>query len=289
MTDPRAMWFAYGNPTKNTGRFRDCFEKDAHRWVTRKIDSRTCKMTNKAELEEWLKTYGEDSDFFRVRVRGEFPRLGIQQFIGNDVVMAAMEREMPLEAYFALPIVLSVDVARYGDDKTVVNIRQGRKLITQYKWRELNTMEVAERTATLIREYHPQATFVDGVGVGAGVVDRLRQLNYEIIEVNAGNKADDYETFYNKRAEMWSRMRDWLKDADIPADLDLRESLIGLEFGFDDKERIRLERKADMKKRGLESPDEGDALAMSFAEVLGDVTQQYFEPDDSFEPEEYNI
>lgn len=290
MTDPRAMWFAFGNPTKNTGRFKDCFDRDRHRWTLTQVDSRSCKMTNKKELAEWEATYGEDSDFFRVRVRGQFPRLGVQQFISTEDVSQAMQRELELEAYFALPIVIGVDVARYGDDKTVISIRQGRKLLEQYKWRELNTMEVAERTATLIREFKPQACFVDGVGVGAGVVDRLRQLNYEVIEVNGGNRADDYETFYNKRAEMWSRMRDWLRDgASIPSDIDLRESLIGLEFGFDDKERIRLERKADMKKRGLESPDEGDSLAMTFAEILGDVTQQYFEPDDSFEPEEYDI
>ena len=291
MTDPRAMWFVYGNPTKNTGRFKDTFERDQHRWVTRKIDSRSCKMTNKEELEEWRKTFGEDSDFFRVRVRGEFPRLGVLQFIPTDTVDAAMKRELELEAYFALPIVLGVDVARYGDGKTVVAVRQGRKVLQLFKWRELNTMEVAERVATLIRDFKPQATFVDAVGIGAGVVDRLRMLNYEIIEVSAGTKADDWETYYNKRAEMWGRMRDWIRhDADLPAgDIDLRLSLIGLEFSFDDKERIRLERKQDMKKRGLDSPDEGDAIAHTFAEILGDVTSNYFEPEDQFEPEEYQI
>jgi len=290
MTDPRAMWFVYGNPTKNTGRFKDTFERDRHRWVTRKIDSRKCKMTNKEELEEWRKTFGEDSDFFRVRVRGEFPRLGVLQFIPTDTVDAAMTREIELEAYFALPILLGVDVARYGDDKTVVAVRQGRKILQLFKWRELNTMEVAERVATLIREFKPQATFVDSVGIGAGVVDRLRMLNYEIIEVSAGTKADDYETYYNKRAEMWGRMRDWIRhEADIPNDIELRSSLIGLEFSFDERERIRLERKQDMKKRGLDSPDEGDAIAHTFAEIMGDVTSNYFEPDDAFEPEEYQI
>jgi len=290
MTDPRAMWFVYGNPTRNTGRFKDCFERDKMRWTTRHIDSRTCQMTNKKELQEWLDTYGEDSDFFRVRVRGQFPKLAVTQFIATDIVDAGMRFEIELEAYFAMPIVLGVDVARYGDDKTVVSIRQGRKLLTQLKWRELNTMEVAERVATLMREFKPQATFVDAVGIGAGVVDRLRQLNYEVIEVNAGSKAMDNETYYNKRAEMWGRMREWIRDgADIPQDQDLRDALTGIEFSFDDKERIRLERKQDMKKRGQESPDEGDSLAHTFAEILGDFSINYFEPDDQFEPEEYEI
>ena len=111
-------------------------------------------------------------------------------------------------------------------------------------------------------------------------------LNYEIIEVNAGVKADDEDTYFNKRAEMWDRMRQWLRDgADLPNDAELRASLIGIEYSFDGKELMRMERKQDMKKRGLDSPDEGDSLAMTFAESIGDYTNNWFEPEDSFDPE----
>lgn len=287
MTTPRAMWFVYGNPTKNTGRFRECFHSDKHRWFTRQIDSRQAKMTNKKEISEWVNTYGEDSDFIRVRVRGVFPRVGDMQFISSDLVDRAMEWECPYEAYFQLPILIGVDVARYGDDKTVITVRQGRKILEIRKFRELNTMQVATVVADAIREFRPAATFVDGIGVGAGVVDRLRMLNYEIIEVNAGVKPDDEETYFNKRAEMWDRTRIWLRDgADIPDDAELRSSLIGIEYSFNDKELMRMERKADMKKRGLDSPDEGDSIAMTFAEATGDFTHNWFEPDDAFEPDE---
>jgi len=287
MTTPRAMWFVYGNPTKNTGRFRECFHSDKHRWFTRQIDSRQAKMTNKKEISEWVNTYGEDSDFIRVRVRGVFPRVGDMQFISSDLVDRAMEWECPYEAYFQLPILIGVDVARYGDDKTVITVRQGRKILEIRKFRELNTMQVATVVADAIREFRPAATFVDGIGVGAGVVDRLRMLNYEIIEVNAGVKPDDEETYFNKRAEMWDRTRIWLRDgADIPDDAELRSSLIGIEYSFNDKELMRMERKADMKKRGLDSPDEGDSIAMTFAEATGDYTNNWFEPDDAFEPDE---
>ena len=289
MTTPRAIWVCYGNPTRNTGRFRECFYSDAARWHTENIDSRTCRMTNKPELQNWVDTYGEDSDFVRVRIRGVFPRAGSMQFISSETVDMAMMREIPFEAYYHLPIVVSVDVARYGDDKSIINVRQGRKLLEQIKFRELNTMEVARETAGVIQKVRPAATFVDEVGVGAGVVDRLRQLGYEVIGVNAGNSPDDDETYYNKRVEMWGRMRDWLKDADIPNDKDLRAALIGVEYGFTDSrsgEKLRLERKADMKKRGLDSPDEGDALAYSFAERLAPtMMSNSFEPDDNFEPE----
>jgi len=289
MTTPRAMWFVYGNPTRNVGRFRECFDNDAKRWVTRQIDSRTCKMTNKKELDEWIETYGIDSDFCRVRIRGVFPRTGSMQFIDSDTVDRCMLWEAPYEAYYLMPKVIGVDVARYGDDKTVIIVRQGRKILEMMKFRELDTMQVAAQVVFKIREHQPTVTFVDGVGLGAGVVDRLRQLGHSVVEVNAGEKPYDEDTYYNKRAEMWDRMRKWLKaGADIPNDTDMRQGLIGLEYGFTDAksgELLRLERKADMKRRGLDSPDEGDALSMTFAEEIGEIVANYFEPQTQFEPD----
>jgi hypothetical protein len=288
MTTPRAMWFAFGNPTKNVGRFVNCFTSDAKRWKTRQIDSRTCKMTNKKEIAEWVEAYGEDSDFVRVRVRGVFPRTGNMQFMPTDTVDRAMLVDMAAEVHILMPVVIACDVARYGDDKTVICVRQGRKVLEMRKFRDLDTMQVAVQVALAVKQYKEQlaATFVDEVGIGAGVVDRLRMLNFEVVGVNAGATPRDKETYYNKRAEMWGDLRAWLASgASIPADPELRKALIGCEFGFDDKERIRLERKADMKRRGLDSPDEGDALAYTFAEELGDISIQAFEPNsESFEP-----
>jgi hypothetical protein len=149
-------------------------------------------------------------------------------------------------------------------------------------------MQLAAEIVAAMKDYGKvAAVFVDGVGVGAGVVDRLQMLGYPVIEVNGGETAFEEVTFYNKTAEMWSRMRDWLKGAKLPdKDSELRLALIGREYYFDDRERIRLERKKDMKKRGLASPDEADALCHTFAEELGDLIRNSFEPDDeSFEPE----
>lgn len=285
MTTPRAIWLAYGNPTRNTGRFRSCFGEDAHRWTTRQVDSRTCKMTNKKELEEWVNAYGEDSDFVRVRIKGEFPRAGSVQFIPSDLVDAAVLSEVEYEAHMTMPLVMAVDVARFGDDKSVVVLRQGRKVLRIWKFRELNTMQLATQVAAIAKEVKPHALFCDVVGVGAGVVDRLRMLGHDVIEVNAGLGPEDDQTYYNKRAEMWGRMKHWLlMGADIPNDPDLKKALIGIEYGFDEKERIRLERKQDMKARGESSPDEGDALAYTFAEHVIMGRGNSFEPEDSFEP-----
>jgi hypothetical protein len=285
MTDPRAMWFVFGNPTKNTGKFRDIFANDA-RWTTHQIDSRSCKMTNKKEINEQIAEYGEDSDFCRVRIKGQFPRAGSMQFISSEVCDTCMLWEAPYESFFQLPIVLGVDVARFGEDKSVICIRQGRKVIELRRFREMDTMQLAAKVVSAIKEFSPAVVFVDGVGIGAGVVDRLRMLGHEIVEVNAGRKPDDEETYYNKRVEMADRMRNQMREGmDIPNDADLRNAMIGIEYGYNDKEQMRLERKQDMKKRGLESPDDFDAIALTYAEIIGDVHQQYFEPEDHFEAE----
>ncbi len=290
MTDPRSMWFVFGNPTKNTGRFKACFTTDSKRWGRRQIDSRSCKMTNKAELDEWIKAYGIDSDFVRIRILGQFPRAGAMQFISSDHVDRAMLGDIPYEAWCMLPIVIGVDVARYGDDKSCIAIRQGRKLHEMRKFRELNTMQLAAQVVVAMKDHAGAAAiFVDGIGVGAGVVDRLQMLGHPVIEVNGGETAFDDIKYYNKTSEMWDRMRDWIPGADLPpSDNELRLALTGREYYFDEKERIRLERKQDMKKRGLASPDEADALAHTFAEAIGDLVRNSFEPtetEDSVDPE----
>jgi hypothetical protein len=280
MTTPRAMWFVFGNPTKNTGRFKDCFGKDKKRWTTRHVDSRTCKMTNKKELDEWIEAYGLDSDFVRIRILGLFPRLGAMQFISSEMVDRAMLGDLIFEAWCHFPVVIGVDVARYGDDKSCIAIRQGRKLHEIRKFRELNTMQLAAQVVAAMKDHAGAvAVFVDGVGVGAGVVDRLQMLGHPVIEVNGGETAFDEIKYYNKTSEMWDRMKEWIVGCDLPAgDNELRLALTGREYYFDDKERIRLERKKDMKKRGLASPDEADALAHTFAEAIGDLVRNSFDP-----------
>jgi hypothetical protein len=265
VNDPRTMWFVYGNPTKNTGRFRECFGRYRDRWNTRHVDSRDCKMPNKEELQADVTSYGEDSDFVRIRIKGEFPRAGSTQFISAEVVDDAVSREV--EVPIGAPRLLGVDVARFGDDQTVIARRHGRKLEELVKLRGLDTMQVASKVAEIIKKERPHATFVDGVGLGAGVVDRLNQLGYPVIEVLAGVSPDESnkDVYYNKRAEMWGRMREWLVGADIPDDKDLVSDLIGPEYGYDNKMRIQLEKKESMKKRGLASPDCGDAVSLTFS------------------------
>jgi hypothetical protein len=271
--DTEIIWAVFGNPTQNTGRFRECFGKFRHRWRVAQIDSRTVPGTNKTQLAQWVDDYGEDSDFVRVRVKGEFPRAAAEQFIGHDVVDAAKKRTP--EGYEKGAKAMGVDVARFGDDQTVILLRQGQAILHIRRFRNLDTMQTAARVIELAEEWEPHGIFVDGVGVGGGVVDRLRQLGRKVIEVNNGASAIDEKQFMNVRAETWSAMREWLKKGGClpPDDAELDADLTSPEYYFDAKQRLALERKEDMKKRGLASPDAADALALTFAARLAPPAQ----------------
>lgn len=272
--DTQIIWFCAGNPTKNTGRFRECFEggKFAHRWLSKSIDSRLVSITNKTLIEKWQKDYGEDSDFFRVRVRGVFPRAGSTQFISGDLARAAAKREAFEPTAFD-PIVIGVDVARFGDDESIIAIRHGRnaRVTPWVRLQGVDTMGVASAVAQVYNEIDADAVFVDGGGVGGGVVDRLRQLNVPVIEVQFGAKAErpdpnnESVRYANKRAEMWGYLRAALSSLCIPDDEDLIDQLSSPDYSFNNSDAIILEKKADMKKRGLPSPDRADALALTYA------------------------
>lgn len=269
------IWLAFGNPTVNTGRFRQCWTKFRKRWLTMKVDSRTAKKADKNWIKELIEDWGEDSDYVRVRVRGEFPRTGPKQFIGNDLVEGAQARHKVLEDRFipsSTPKLMGVDVARQGSGQTVIVKRRGRKMHKDIKrFRIPDLMQVASMVAHEINEWQPDVVFVDAVGMGAGVFDRLIQLGYtNVVAVLSGEQESvaDRTRHFNRRIEMWDRMKAWLPTGAIPEDKELYEDLIGPELHYDEKMRMKLERKEDMQKRGLPSPDTADALALTFADPV---------------------
>lgn len=268
LTDGEPMIFVFGNPTRNSGKFvRVNYGDQRNRWIVRCVDSRNSKLTNKQQIAEWIEDYGEDSDFVRVRVRGECPRQGTTQLISQEVV--AKCRKFQAETSRFLPKSLAVDVARFGDDRTVIGLRQGRLFRILAKLRGKNTVEVAERTIEFIDREKPEGVIVDGDGIGAGVIDQLKVRGYNAFEFHGGARPYDANKYFNRRAEVWGTMADWLAaEAQIPDDPEMEIDLCGPEYGFSPKGQIQLERKEDMKKRGLASPDLGDCLAMTFAVKL---------------------
>jgi hypothetical protein len=260
------LWIAFGNPTRPKGRFFECFNRFKHRWKPFQIDSRTVDGTNKEQIGKWVEDYGEDSDFVRVRVRGEFPRAGSNQFIASDVVSSC--RKYKAMEHESFPKILGVDVARFGDDQTVWFERQGRKSLILKKARGLDTAQVAAQTVQYIDEREEDAVVVDSDGIGAPVFDQLKFRGYghKLYEFHGGKPANNHAAYFNRRAEVWGLMRDWLNaGAEVPDDPELETDLTAPQYGFSAQQQVQLEKKDDMKKRGLSSPDCGDALAMTFA------------------------
>lgn len=265
MTDGEPFLLAFGNPTRNTGWFHGAFHAQRHRWTTRQIDSRKVAITNKDQLTQWVDDYGVDSDFVKVRVRGVFPTASSLQFIVRDVVEAAMQCELPTSR--GEVVVLGVDVARFGDDSSVIFTRIGRDARTWpvLRFAKLDTMALASRVAERANFFrfagHRVAINVDGGGVGGGVIDRLRAMYFEVNELQFGSRALEPRKYANRRAELWSLMRDWVPGGVLVDDNDLLADLTAVEYGLNAADAILLERKADMKRRGLASPDAADALA----------------------------
>ena len=263
--DTEIIWCAFGNPTRNTGRFFHCFHKFRGLWHTERVDSREVSISNKAQIQKWIDTYGIDSDFVKVRVRGEFPTASDRQFIGQDLVDAARGRHLREDQYNFAPVILTCDPAWYGDDELVIGLRQGlsfKILMTIAK--NDNDAQVAGYIANYEDQHNADAVFIDQ-GYGTGIYSAGKQMGRSWMLVSFGS-ASGTLGYLNKRAEMWGLMRDWLREGgSIPDDPQLCEELTWPEYEVRTDGKIVLESKEDMKKRGLGSPGRADALALSFA------------------------
>lgn len=301
--DTQIIWAVFGNPTRNKGRFRECFKggKFAHRWKGKAIDSREVSITDKEQIARWIEDYGEDSDFVRIRVRGIFPRVDAESFISYELAKSAVGRNLENNRGV---VVLGCDVGRFGDDPSVIYPRCGRDAASRpiEIYPGMDTMTFAGRIAAAMLKYGAAVAMVDEGGVGGGVVDRLRQLRINVIGVDFGAGPDGFditlqgEKFANKRAEIWASMRNWLKTGAIPdlnvdQDKTIVDELTGPTFALNAKEATQLESKKDMRRRGVPSPNVADALACTFAfphfEVeVGPGTEEMMQPTvaDDYDP-----
>lgn len=278
MTDANTqiIWCVFGNPTKNSGRFRECFPggRFAHRWRSRAIDSRTVRISNKAQLQAWVDDYGEDHDFVRVRVRGIFPRTDAVSFIPLDDVREAQLRAP--EGQESLPVIGGLDVARFGPDHSVLAMRQGRDAQSR-PWARIqgqNTVAVARWAFEHYMRHNLAALVVDTGGIGGGVFDQLELMGINVYGVDFSSSPDNdsQEQYLNKRAEMYGRLRDWIrKGGCLPAD-DARDEGKGLAaqltaptYTYVSDVKLQLESKKDLRRRLGISPDDADALAITFA------------------------
>ena len=275
-SDTEIIWYVVGNPLNATGRFRECFERFAHRWKTKYVDTRVSKIANQKQIAQWIADYGLDDDFVRIHVLGMFPKSAMMQFMPTDLVANARKREG--RSILTDPLIIGVDVARHGLAESVIAIRKGHDART-HPWIRLridDLMIVASRIQEVALELKADAVFILTTGMGWGVYDRLQQLRVpRVYAIDEGKDpigtsfGSDTMAYFNMSAEMWGNMRGWLKDGGaIPDEDKIEKQMTGRRFGYQQKKGrscIRLEAKVTMATRGLESPDDPDALGATFA------------------------
>lgn len=263
--DTEIIMIVFGNPTQNTGPFRECFRLNHHRWKTRNIDARDVEGTNKAQIQEWLEDYGEDSDRFKIRVRGLFPNQSASQFNSDLLVDTAMKVKLKPDDYNFAPVILTLDNAWSGDDASVIGKRQGLKFeILKVIPKNDNDCEIAALLARYEDEFNADAVFIDA-GYGTGVHSFGKNLKRKWTLVWFNGTANE-PMYLNKRSEMHGEAHQWMKDGgSLPNDLEMRYELTSLETVPRNDGKIQLEGKEDARKRGIPSPNKADALALSFA------------------------
>lgn len=264
--DTVIIWLCFGNPTRNSGRFRECFRKFRHRWHSRHIDSRSVEGTNKEQLNRIIEDYGEGSDIAKVRVLGEFPSSSLSQWISTADVDEACKRHLRLDQYSFAPVIIGVDPAWTGEDSTEIFLRQG--LYSQHLMsleKNDNDVHLANMIARFEDEYKASSVFIDlGYGTGIKSVGDTIGRSWNLIPFAGKSSRPDC---VNKRMEMWYELRSWIKSGGVIDSRDnvLYEDLIGPETVPRLDGLYQLESKADMKSRGLASPNRADALALTFA------------------------
>lgn len=265
LTDGEPMFFVFGNPNKNTGWFRECFRKFKHRWFTKTVDSRTVDIAGKDQIQEWLEDWGEDSDFFKTRVRGLFPSSSDYQFISEKIVDAAYGRSLDESQFNFAPSIIGVDPAWTGSDDLVIVHRKGlfSEILNVIKKND-NDILIANIIANHEDRLNADAVFID-MGFGTGIHSAGISAGRAWTLVHFGQKSLEVG-FYNQRAYMWAKMKKWLMEGGaIPEDEQLRYDLTSIEYQASGMGVLQLPSKDTMKKSGIPSPDRADALALTFA------------------------
>lgn len=268
LSSPGAIAVLLGNPTRTSGYFHQTHHVLRDRWKCLRVSSEDVPRA-RGHIEDIIRSYGKGSNRYRVRVLGEFPSADDETVIALDLIEAARNREV--EPLLYRPI-WGVDVARFGDDTSALAKRQGNILLEPVReWSQKSTMQL---TGLIVEEYYathederPAEILVDSIGIGAGVVDRLAELELPVRGINVAESAAVTEKFHRLRDELWWRGRQWFeaRDCCIPDDDKLVSELAAPTYDFSSSGKIIVESKSDMKKRGLKSPNLADAFLLTFA------------------------
>lgn len=258
------------NPTRSSGFFYDTHHKLADMWFRVTVSADDSPRVSDDYVRDVARRYGEDSNAYRVRVLGLFPKSDDDTIIPYEMVAMARQRDIVLNP--EAPIVWGLDCARFGDDLSVLYERQGKVVTFLGEWKKLDTMQVVGQVKhkwdDLMPHARPRAILVDVIGLGAGVVDRLRELGLPVRGINVGEAAAHNDKYRNLRTELWFKGREWLAklDCKLPDQEKLVQDLVGPRYTFTSTGKFAAEGKKDMKKRGYASPNHADAFLLTLAE-----------------------
>lgn len=277
-----AIVILVGNPTQTTGPFYDAFHKDRGVWKVHHLDSRDAVayqrehgdvpgLATQAWIDLCYAKWGKDDARTEVRVHGNFPSAGTSQVVGRKLYLAAVARYPKRIGIDFTPITFGLDVARMGDDRSIMIGVQGKIAHPAKAWSKIDSRELALEARKYAREMQRKhgdpdgkpIIRVDSAGVGAGVFDRLCEYDdIETVGLMSSERSDDPSEYSNLRAQLAFGVREWLESGGtIPEDAALREDLLALRYKFDRTNRLLIESKDEIKARIGRSPDRGDALA----------------------------
>ncbi len=266
LSTPSARVALTGNPTRLSGYFHAAFHLARDNWTRLAFSCQESPLVAPEYARDIAREYGEDSDMYRVRVLGEFPKSGVYNLISLEQVEKAMERKAPAGYREVAPCIFGVDPAWLGTDRSAIVMRRGLSARVLAVVRGADTVRLAELVAARAVEQEPDAIFIDQTGVGAGVLDQLKRTRHPVVGVAFSQSPMEPDRFLNRRAEMWWKVREWLEQEPfLQANPDLRDDLVAPEYFLTATGKIQIESKDSMRQRGMASPDLGDALALTFA------------------------
>lgn len=265
MAGPNRQMVLAGNPVRSSGLFWQTFNDDdvSPNWYKIHISAVDHPRIPKDFIMDMASRYGENSNAFRVRVLGEFPLADADTVIPFELAESAMNRDVkPINVQ---PI-WGLDVAGKGKDKSALAKRKGNVLLEPVKtWAGLDTMELVGRIKqewdSCPLDLRPSTICIDSIGIGAGVADRLREMEMPALSINVGESSAMKDRFANLKSELWWTVREWFepRDVNISQDKKLRDQLISVKVKPTATNKIGIETKDQMRARGAKSPDEADA------------------------------
>lgn len=277
MSGHRAVTILLGNPLRTSGMFYETHTNPelAKKWFRMHVSCLDSARVSREFVDDIIALHGIDSNAYRIRVIGEFPRAEDDTVIPLELVDAAINRDV--EPNPTAPIIWGLDVARFGDDYSCLAKRQANVIMDAPRtWSKLDLMQT---TAVVKAEWdvtahdrRPMEILVDSIGIGAGVCDRLREMGLPARGINVSESPALAGTYLNLRAELWFKMKAWLerRDCRLPDDKRLRDELTLVRYGFQPgSSKMKIESKDEIRKRSRRSPDVADAAVLTFASDAG--------------------